>query len=179
MNNEELQQELNLQFPSEIAGIKRPTEPVESKHDFFLKMPQLISKDPVLYNKMNLLFSILLSNDNALKQNIDTILGKLDNDYAQLDSPEFSGIPTVPTPEEQDNSKKITNTEWVQAWGLGNTPNTVFYPIPFARLIFGLVANDVGNGNSAIGCTKSNLNAFFPTATNGNGVGFTYIVIGF
>lgn len=114
MNNEELQQELNLQFPSEIAGIKRPTEPVESKHDFFLKMPQLISKDPVLYNKMNLLFSILLSNDNALKQNIDTILGKLDNDYAQLDSPEFSGIPTVPTPEEQDNSKKITNTEWVQ-----------------------------------------------------------------
>ena len=116
MNNEELQQELNLQFPSEIAGIKRPTEPVESKHDFFLKMPQLISKDPVLYNKMNLLFSILLSNDNALKQNIDTILGKLDNDYAQLDSPEFSGIPTVPTPEEQDNSKKITNTEWVQAW---------------------------------------------------------------
>jgi len=116
LNNEELQQELNLQFPSEIAGIKRPTEPVESKHDFFLKMPQLISKDPVLYNKMNLLFSILLSNDNALKQNIDTILGKLDNDYAQLDSPEFSGIPTVPTPEEQDNSKKITNTEWVQAW---------------------------------------------------------------
>lgn len=116
MNNEELQQELNLQFPSEIAGIKRPTEPVESKHDFFLKMPQLISKDPVLYNKMNLLFSILLSNDSALKQNIDTILGKLDNDYAQLDSPEFSGIPTVPTPEEQDNSKKITNTEWVQAW---------------------------------------------------------------
>ena len=116
MNNEELQQELNLQFPSEIAGIKRPTEPVESKHDFFLKMPQLISKDPVLYNKMNLLFSILLSNDNALKQNIDTILGKLDNDYAQLDSPEFSGIPTVPTPEEQDNSNKITNTEWVQAW---------------------------------------------------------------
>lgn len=116
MNNEELQQELNLQFPSEIAGIKRPTEPVESKHDFFLKMPQLISKDPVLYNKMNLLFSILLSNDNALKQNIDTILGKLDNDYAQLDSPEFSGIPTVPTPEEQDNSNKITNTEWVQTW---------------------------------------------------------------
>lgn len=116
MNNEELQQELNLQFPSEIAGIKRPTEPVESKHDFFLKMPQLISKDPVLYNKMNLLLSILLSNDNALKQNIDTILGKLDNDYAQLDSPEFSGIPTVPTPEEQDNSNKITNTEWVQAW---------------------------------------------------------------
>lgn len=116
MNNEELQQELNLQFPSEIAGVKRPSEPIESKHDFFLKMPQLISKDPVLYNKMNLLFSILLSNDNALKQNIDTILGKLDNDYAQLDSPEFSGIPTVPTPEEQDNSNKITNTEWVQAW---------------------------------------------------------------
>lgn len=114
MNNEELQQELNLQFPSEIAGIKRPTEPVESKHDFFLKMPQLISKDPVLYNKMNLLFSILLSNDNALKQNIDTILGKLDNDYAQLDSPEFSGIPTVPTPEEQDKSEKIANTQWVQ-----------------------------------------------------------------
>ncbi len=114
MNNEELQQELNLQFPSEIAGIKRPTEPVESKHDFFLKMPQLISKDPVLYNKMNLLFSILLSNDNTLKQNIDIILGKLDDDYAQLDSPEFSGIPTVPTPEKQDNSKKITNTEWVQ-----------------------------------------------------------------
>ena len=142
----------------------------------------------------------------------------------------FTGS-TISTPTQQDNSKKITNTEWVQTWvkafvselsanievetqsdghfscpalgitglmaqngyiclgklfgnlilqwGLGNTPNTVFYPIPFARLIFGLVANDVGNGNSAIGCTKSNLNAFFPTATNGNGVGFTYIVIGF
>lgn len=230
MNNEELQQELNLQFPSEIAGIKRPTEPVESKHDFFLKMPQLISKDPVLYNKMNLLFSILLSNDNALKQNIDTILGKLDNDYAQLDSPEFSGIPTVPTPEEQDNSNKITNTEWVQAWvkafisklstnlevetqedghfscsalgitglmaqngyiclgklfgnlilqwGLGNTPNVIFYPVSFTRFIGALIANDVGNGNSAIGCTRSGLNAFFPTATNGNDVGLTYISIG-
>ena len=76
---------------------------------------------------------------------------------------------------------KILNTflQDYKQWGLGNTPNTVFYPIPFARLIFGLVANDVGNGNSAIGCTKSNLNAFFPTATNGNGVGFTYIVIGY
>lgn len=27
----------------------------------------------------------------------------------------FTGS-TVPTPEEQDNSKKITNTEWVQTW---------------------------------------------------------------
>lgn len=116
MNSEELKKELNLQFPSEIAGIKRPTEPVESKHDFFLKMPQLISKDPVLYNKMNLLLSILLSNDNNLKQNIDTILGKLDSDYAKLESPVFSGTPTVPTPTEQDNSQQITNTEWVQAW---------------------------------------------------------------
>lgn len=116
MNNEELQQELNLQFPSEIAGIKRPTEPVESKHDFFLKMPQLISKDPVLYNKMNLLFSILLSNDNKLKQNIDTILENLDSDYAKLESPIFSGKPTVPTPTENDNSEQITNTEWVQIW---------------------------------------------------------------
>ena len=116
MNNEELQQELNLQFPSEIAGVKRPSEPIESKHDFFLKMPQLISKDPVLYNKMNLLFSILLSNDNNLKQNIDTILGKLDSDYAKLESPVFSGTPTVPTPAAQDNSKKISNTEWVQSW---------------------------------------------------------------
>ena len=33
-----------------------------------------------------------------------------------LDSPSFIGSPTVPTPAEQDNSKKITNTEWVQAW---------------------------------------------------------------
>ena len=67
----------------------------------------------------------------------------------------------------------------VEQWGLGNTPNVVFYPIPFTKFVFGLVANDVGNGNSAIGCTRSNLNAFFPTATNGNGVGFTYIVIGY
>ena len=66
----------------------------------------------------------------------------------------------------------------VKQWGLGNIPNVVFYPIPFTKFVFGLVANDVGNGNSAIGCTKSNLNAFFPTATNGNGVGFTYISIG-
>lgn len=63
-------------------------------------------------------------------------------------------------------------------WGLGNTPATIFYPISFFSFVGALVASDVGNGNSAIGCTKSNLNAFLPTATNGNNVGFMYIVIG-
>ena len=63
-------------------------------------------------------------------------------------------------------------------WGLGSVPTTIFYPISFSVFIGALVASDVGNGNSAIGCTKSDLNAFFPSATNGNGVGFTYFVIG-
>lgn len=141
----------------------------------------------------------------------------------------FTGS-TISTPTQQDNSKKITNTEWVQTWvkafvselsanievetqsdghfscpalgitglmaqngyiclgklfgnlilqwGLGNTPNVIFYPVSFTRFIGALIANDVGNGNSAIGCTRSGLNAFYPTATNGNGVGFTYISIG-
>ena len=65
-----------------------------------------------------------------------------------------------------------------QQWGFGNTPNVIFYPVSFTRFIVALIANDVGNGNSAIGCTRSGLNAFFPTATNGNDVGLTYISIG-
>lgn len=199
MNNEELQQELNSQFPSEIAGIKRPTEPVESKHDFFLKMPQLISKDPVLYNKMNLLFSILLSNDNALKQNIDTILGKLDNDYAQLDSPEFSGIPTVPTPSISDNSTKIATTAFVKSlftasktsngwWKDGNTgmiwqwctplnsTHNNSFPISFPNKVLHVFATNTNRQgeyvDNAFAYAINNSTYYYATKpSNGNAIG--------
>ena len=73
MNSEELKKEFGLLMPSEINGFKRPDESISSSNDFFLEIPQLISKDPVLYSTMNLIFSVILSNDKLLKQWIDTL----------------------------------------------------------------------------------------------------------
>ena len=73
MNSEELKKEFGLLMPSEINGFKRPDESIPSSNDFFLEIPQLISKDPVLYSTMNLIFSVILSNDKLLKQWIDTL----------------------------------------------------------------------------------------------------------
>ena len=73
MNSEELKKEFGLLMPSEINGFKRPDESISSSNDFFLEIPQLISKDPVLYSTMNLIFSVILSNDKLLKQWRDTL----------------------------------------------------------------------------------------------------------
>lgn len=73
MNSEELKKNFSLLMPSEINGFKRPDESISSSNDFFLEIPQLISKDPVLYSTMNLIFSVILSNDKLLKQWIDTL----------------------------------------------------------------------------------------------------------
>ena len=73
MNSEELKKEFGLLMPSEINGFKRPDESIPSSNDFFLEIPQLISKDPVLYSTMNLIFSVILSNDKLLKQWLDTL----------------------------------------------------------------------------------------------------------
>ena len=73
MNSEELKKEFGLLMPSEINGFKRPDESIPNSNDFFLEIPQLISKDPVLYSTMNLIFSVILSNDKLLKQWIDTL----------------------------------------------------------------------------------------------------------
>lgn len=73
MNSEELKKEFGLLMPSEINGFKRPDKSISSSNDFFLEIPQLISKDPVLYSTMNLIFSVILSNDKLLKQWIDTL----------------------------------------------------------------------------------------------------------
>ena len=73
MNSEELKTEFGLEFPTEIDGYKRPAEPLESGHDWFLKIPQLIAKDKVLYTGMNLILSALLSNEKLLKQWHDTL----------------------------------------------------------------------------------------------------------
>lgn len=73
MNSEELKKEFGLLMPSEINGFKRPDESIPSSNDFFLEIPQLISKDPVLYFTMNLIFSVILSNDKLLKQWLDTL----------------------------------------------------------------------------------------------------------
>ena len=73
MNSEELKKEFGLLMPSEINGFKRPDESISSSNDFFLEIPQLISKDPVLYSTMNLIFSVILSNDKSLKQWLDTL----------------------------------------------------------------------------------------------------------
>jgi len=63
-------------------------------------------------------------------------------------------------------------------WGSQSTPTTVFYPVAFPNNVYILVASDVGAGNSAIGCQTSGLNAFIPTATRGDGVGFRWVAIG-
>ena len=73
MNSEELKKEFGLLMPSEINGFKRPDESIPSSNDFFLEIPQLIQKDPVLYSTMNLIFSVILSNDKLLKQWLDTL----------------------------------------------------------------------------------------------------------
>lgn len=73
MNSEELKKEFGLLMPSEINGFKRPDESIPNSNDFFLEIPQLISKDPVLYSTMNLIFSVILSNDKLLKQWLDTL----------------------------------------------------------------------------------------------------------
>lgn len=73
MNSEELKKNFSLLMPSEINGFKRPDESISSSNDFFLEIPQLISKDPVLYSTMNLIFSVILSNDKLLKQWLDTL----------------------------------------------------------------------------------------------------------
>lgn len=73
MNAEELRQEFNTEFPAEIDGYKRPDEKLESGHDWFLEIPQIIVKDKVLYTGMNLILSTLLSNENLLKQWHDTL----------------------------------------------------------------------------------------------------------
>ena len=73
MNSEELKKEFGLLMPSEINGFKRPDESISSSNDFFLEIPQLISKDPVLYSTMNFIFSVILSNDKLLKQWHDTL----------------------------------------------------------------------------------------------------------
>ena len=73
MNSEELKKEFGLLMPSEINGFKRPDKSISSSNDFFLEIPQLISKDPVLYSTMNLIFSVILSNDKLLKQWLDTL----------------------------------------------------------------------------------------------------------
>lgn len=73
MNSEELKKNFSLLMPSEINGFKRPKEPIANDNDFFLEVPQLIQKDPVLYSTMNLIFSVILSNDKLLKQRLDTL----------------------------------------------------------------------------------------------------------
>ena len=73
MNSEELKKNFSLLMPSEINGFKRPKEPIANDNDFFLEVPQLIQKDPVLYSTMNLILGVLVSNDKLLKQWLDTL----------------------------------------------------------------------------------------------------------
>ena len=73
MNAEELKTEFGLEFPAEIDGYKRPEEPLESGHDWYIEIPQLIEKDKVLYTGMNLILSALLSNEKLLKQWHDSL----------------------------------------------------------------------------------------------------------
>lgn len=73
MNSEELKTEFGLEFPTEIDGYKRPDEPLDSGHDWFMEIPQLIAKDKVLYTGMNLILSAILSNEKLLKQWHDTL----------------------------------------------------------------------------------------------------------
>ena len=66
MNSEELKKNFSLLMPSEINGFKRPKEPIANDNDFFLEVPQLIQKDPVLYSTMNLILGVLVSNERHI-----------------------------------------------------------------------------------------------------------------
>lgn len=77
MNEAELKAKFKLLMPDEIQGNKRPSEPLASDNDFFLDVPQLIAKDPVINESMNLILSVGLSNDNYLKGEIEDIQNNL------------------------------------------------------------------------------------------------------
>lgn len=77
MNKEELKKIFAELMPKEIQGYKRPDEGLSNNHEFNLDLPQLIAKDPVRFDTMNMLFSVFLSNDNKLKQKTDDITSQL------------------------------------------------------------------------------------------------------
>ncbi|WP_288839241.1 pyocin knob domain-containing protein [uncultured Megasphaera sp.] len=68
MTADEIKQELATAFPSEIDGFKRPTAPIATDNVFYTDILPLIAKDPVLFSGMNLILSVLLSNDTLLKK---------------------------------------------------------------------------------------------------------------
>ncbi|MFB2938354.1 phage tail protein [Aerosakkonemataceae cyanobacterium BLCC-F154] len=70
---------------------------------------------------------------NALRDIIETLARKTDipSDRAPINSPSFSGLPTVPSPPAGNNSGLIANTGWVQGElaPLKNAPAPVTIPI--------------------------------------------------
>lgn len=73
MNETELKNEFKSLMPNKIQGNKRPSDPIASDNDFFLDVPQLIKKDPVVNDSMNLILSVALSNDRYLRDSLNTI----------------------------------------------------------------------------------------------------------
>lgn len=50
------------------------------------------------------------SADSAVKDQLGNVINQY---YAPINSPTFTGSPTCPTPDASDRSKRIANTEWV------------------------------------------------------------------
>ena len=50
------------------------------------------------------------SADSAVKDQLGNVIH---NHYSPINSPNFTGTPTCPTPPAEDRSKRIANTEWV------------------------------------------------------------------
>lgn len=88
MTKEEMKKQYDSLLPAEVAGDRRPTEPLSSSNEFYLGMPQLIRKDVVLADSMNLILSNLLSNDKVLNTLIEAIKDQL----ASCDLPEVTQL---------------------------------------------------------------------------------------
>lgn len=144
MTTEELKEKLSLAFPGQLNGVVRPSEPIESDHDFFVELPQLISKDPVLYDKMNLILSVLLSNDKQLKE----------QSVSKIESNESGDSLVITDGKGNSTSVSITNLNQIYPVGsiymsvISTNPSTFFggtwEMMPPGRVLLGQGTSDWG-----------------------------------
>lgn len=95
---------------------------------------------------------------------------------APINSPNFTGVPTAPTPATNDNSQKIATTGYVQAQGYAPLASPTFTGVPAAPTAAAntnttqiattaFVRTQITTANSAAAFTSANLT--LTTASNG------------
>ena len=111
---------------------------------------------------------ITFGNEWSRTNNVDYELKRLQqvlDTKAPINSPEFSGRPTTPTPGANDNGKQIVNIEWVRRHVATELQNVAGYTLPPAttNTLGGII---VGNGLSisAAGVLSVNI----PSGSGGN-----------